>query len=377
MPCTRHRVFLATLIVASKYLNDSSPKNKHWREHAVLFDIVEINLMEKQLLLLLEYELRFDEFEACMVFAPFMATVASVRRQKESEATTRAAAVDRVIKGGKARAQAQMHMPPTPPHDAVIVPNVPASSLASTVRGIAKRLSTTHLSARQSKQQLRVPIPSPMYSTLSNDSTSGSEMGSLVDDNGSSSSSSECASGSEDDFEDNQCVEARPLKKFVLRPVPSYAYRQQPRGRKPSDTSSITSTATVTNSPLSTSASQWLDRDAYIRRSSAGSRSSSISYGSTCPPCTAQGGAVISASATMPTLVPQARMSGGFLSRMWGAATNVKGQQDRDGGIGDGVKGQCAPLVGIVEPIEPGPPNAFRRLVLVHSKSTLFRAGDV
>ena len=30
MPCTTLRVFLATLICAAKYLNDSSPKNKHW-----------------------------------------------------------------------------------------------------------------------------------------------------------------------------------------------------------------------------------------------------------------------------------------------------------------------------------------------------------
>jgi hypothetical protein len=373
MPCTRHRVFLATLIVASKYLNDSSPKNKHWRDHAVLFDIVEINLMEKQLLLLLEYELRFDEFEACMVFAPFMATATSVRRQKESEATTRAAAVDRVIKAGKARAQAQI--PPTPPHDAVITPGapLPSSSIASTVRGIAKRLSTTHLSTRQQ----RAPVPSPMYSTLSNDSTSGSEMGSLVDDSG--SSSSDCASGSEDDYEDDpQCEEARPLKKFVLRPVPSYAYRQ-PRGRKPSDTSSITSIATVTNSPLSSSASQWLDRDSHIRRASAGKRSSSISYAPTCSQGAFEGGSqMISTSATMPTLIPQARSGGSFLSRMWGAATNPKGHQDKDGSICvGGLKGQGAPLVGIVEPVEPGPPSAFRRLVLVHSRSTLFRAGDV
>lgn len=28
MHCTRHRVFLATLIVAAKYLNDSSPKSE-------------------------------------------------------------------------------------------------------------------------------------------------------------------------------------------------------------------------------------------------------------------------------------------------------------------------------------------------------------
>ncbi|KAJ7727908.1 hypothetical protein B0H16DRAFT_1428758 [Mycena metata] len=66
LPCTRHRVFLATLIVAAKYLNDSSPKNSHWAVHTSnMFQTSEVNLMEQQLLFLLDYDLRFDEEEAC------------------------------------------------------------------------------------------------------------------------------------------------------------------------------------------------------------------------------------------------------------------------------------------------------------------------
>ncbi|PSS03390.1 hypothetical protein BD289DRAFT_359151, partial [Coniella lustricola] len=77
--CTAHRIFLAALILTAKYLNDSSPKNKHWaryteiwddsngprRDHKgrerpadFLFSRTEVNLMEKQLLMLLEWELR-------------------------------------------------------------------------------------------------------------------------------------------------------------------------------------------------------------------------------------------------------------------------------------------------------------------------------
>jgi hypothetical protein len=67
--CTTHRIFLASLILAAKYLNDSSPKNKHWSKYSNIstqhynfgFDRTEVNTMEKQLLFLLEWDLRIHE----------------------------------------------------------------------------------------------------------------------------------------------------------------------------------------------------------------------------------------------------------------------------------------------------------------------------
>jgi hypothetical protein len=59
MQCTCHRVFLAALILSAKYLNDSSPKNKHWARYTMgLFSLPEVNLMEQQLLFLLDWDLR-------------------------------------------------------------------------------------------------------------------------------------------------------------------------------------------------------------------------------------------------------------------------------------------------------------------------------
>lgn len=66
MACTHHRIFIATLMITSKYTHDASIKNKYWVEYASnLFSKTEINLMEKQLLQLLDYhlEIPINDFE--------------------------------------------------------------------------------------------------------------------------------------------------------------------------------------------------------------------------------------------------------------------------------------------------------------------------
>ena len=307
MPCTRHRVFLATLIVTAKYLNDSSPKNIHWANYAVLFDVAEINLMEKQLLYLLDYDLRFDELEACTAFAPFMSAPSA------ASATTRLSAVNKVAKAGRARAEAQQQsqeranaqLPPTPPDEekesrcpppvqaatastlpsslsASSVSSSTTSVLTSAVRGIARRLSTAHLR----------PAPTSMIqSTMSMDSSSSStssssDIASLVDDTGSSSSSGNESDADDECYNQDQhvgivepsssslslgrIVHAKAAlagpgamkKSFSLRPAPTHAYRSHhigtPKGshpkndngsrsRKSSDTSSV---HTITASPI-------------------------------------------------------------------------------------------------------------------------------
>lgn len=76
MMCTCHRVFLASLILAAKYLNDSSPKNKHWAKYTNhLFSLTEVNLMEKQLLALLEWDLSITIEDLYKALAPFLTPI--------------------------------------------------------------------------------------------------------------------------------------------------------------------------------------------------------------------------------------------------------------------------------------------------------------
>ena len=82
MRCTVHRIFLASLILAAKNLNDSSPKNKHWARYTSVkgydgfgFSLAEVNLMERQLLFLLDFDLGVSEEDLFHHFEPFLAPI--------------------------------------------------------------------------------------------------------------------------------------------------------------------------------------------------------------------------------------------------------------------------------------------------------------
>ncbi|KAI7575971.1 hypothetical protein KC316_g10867, partial [Hortaea werneckii] len=82
MRCTAHRIFLASLILAAKNLNDSSPKNKHWASYTTVrgyehfsFSVTEVNLMEKQLLGLLDWDMRVTEEDLFTHLEPFLAPI--------------------------------------------------------------------------------------------------------------------------------------------------------------------------------------------------------------------------------------------------------------------------------------------------------------
>jgi G1/S-specific cyclin PLC1 len=93
MRCTVHRIFLASLILAAKNLNDSSPKNKHWARYTSVrgypnfsFSITEVNLMEKQLLFLLDWDLRVRPEDLYCHLEPFLAPIRREYQAVEEQA---------------------------------------------------------------------------------------------------------------------------------------------------------------------------------------------------------------------------------------------------------------------------------------------------
>ena len=380
MPCTRHRVFLATLIVAAKYLNDSSPKNKNWVNYARLFELPEVNLMEKQLLYLLNYDLRFDEEEALRHFASFLpesstkateAPAPEVSCTESSAKETRAAAVNRA----KARVQAHISVPPT--NDGSASLPSPAGS-NSGVQGFVKRISSQYLGVPTAEES-RPPMLSraSSSSTLSSRSHSSESESGYTYDSGSSSPSSLASSDDaasvnsyEVDIEDITVTEDSEVKPSrISLSSASYAYKHG-QGRKVSTASTCTikSDGTVagtvsdlkrvaiadipspgrsdsSDSSSPSSPSQGVNEVLLRERRGVGRGAARLTH--------ARDGShsLVVPSATMP-VIAKSTGTGGFLSRMWAA---TKGQaSDKDAADQD------------------GPSNAFRRLA--HSKSALFRS---
>ncbi|KAL5402562.1 hypothetical protein PMIN03_013102 [Paraphaeosphaeria minitans] len=77
LPFTVHRVFFAALILAAKYLNDTSPTNKAWASYSIMpshgrfgFTIAEVNLMERQLLYVLDWDVCISSEDFCSEIWP-------------------------------------------------------------------------------------------------------------------------------------------------------------------------------------------------------------------------------------------------------------------------------------------------------------------
>ncbi|CAO1636401.1 unnamed protein product [Sympodiomycopsis kandeliae] len=230
MHCTRHRVFLATLIVAAKYLNDSSPKNKHWTRYGALFSQAEVNLMEKQLLYLLDYDLRIDEDELVWHFSPFFRVAEDRAQAGRREMHLRGCEAGRERERFVRASERRVYLRALPASE---VPcwnqhrsTVQSSASTSTVSMSSAQRVETHGEAPPS------PISPPMNKTTrvssnmmlrqqSSESCSSSAASSseaeLTDDNGSSASSTDCES--EDDYDDYDVRDAVHLQEKRGEPV--------------------------------------------------------------------------------------------------------------------------------------------------------------
>ncbi|KAK3305086.1 uncharacterized protein B0T15DRAFT_554911 [Chaetomium strumarium] len=78
-----HRIFLASLILAAKYLNDKSLKNADWAAYSVIrtqaysfgFSKTEVNVMESQLLSLLDWDLGISDEDLYLELDYFLAPI--------------------------------------------------------------------------------------------------------------------------------------------------------------------------------------------------------------------------------------------------------------------------------------------------------------
>ncbi|KAL9137374.1 MAG: hypothetical protein Q9175_001417 [Cornicularia normoerica] len=168
MRCTVHRIFLASLILAAKNLNDSSPKNKHWARYSSVkdfegfgFSVTEVNLMEKQLLFLLDWDLRITNEDLFTHFDPFLAPIRL--QQEQAELKRRKYAREHELlqqqrayygKPQSARPYASTTNLSTPPPTAGLYASPSAYSSTSYISDLERFSSTSTTSISQSSSDL-------------------------------------------------------------------------------------------------------------------------------------------------------------------------------------------------------------------------------
>lgn len=157
MRCTVHRIFLASLILAAKNLNDSSPKNKHWARYTAVkghdgfsFSLPEVNLMERQLLFLLDWETRVSEEDLFIHLEPFLAPIRHRLQQQEAKlhqprewhrvhASAELLACRLRRQKLEARLEARRRLPPSPVSSASLSSMSSSSSLQNEVSPDSER----------------------------------------------------------------------------------------------------------------------------------------------------------------------------------------------------------------------------------------------
>jgi hypothetical protein len=178
--CTTHRIFLASLILSAKYLNDSSPKNKHWASYSVIqteaynfgFSRTEVNLMEKQLLSLLNWELRITESDLHRELEPFLAPIRQDITDRHARRQRRKAEERARRKREEAEAWIAVHQPasiarkpvrryPTPPssRDASRSPVRELSPPGLSYSSGASSYASSVVSSSSSRLQSRAATP--------------------------------------------------------------------------------------------------------------------------------------------------------------------------------------------------------------------------
>ncbi|GJJ74093.1 PHO85 cyclin-1 [Entomortierella parvispora] len=158
MHCTCHRVFLATLIVAAKYLNDQSPKNKHWSAHSSVFSVGEVNLMEKQLLSLLDFDLRITESDLASSLQDFMQLQAASAVNASAPNTTVASAASTETSSRYASPVSKATSVPSPT-SSYMPQGVPVNQPSSNKRGSSSRQGMTE----STTQHIQMPVPQEQF----------------------------------------------------------------------------------------------------------------------------------------------------------------------------------------------------------------------